>query len=560
MVCMDPTRLSRYDLGSYTRPITTSSPEAHSWFSRGLLWTYAFNHQAAADCFAHAAVADPSCAMAHWGVAFSLGPNYNKPWAAFESDERADAVARTHAAAKAALAAATDATPVEQALIQALQNRCPPTLPDDEGAAANAAYATAMQSVYAAHSTDLDIAALYADALMNLTPWALWDISTGLPAPGSHIQEILSILSAALATPTGHSHPGLLHLDIHAREMSPTPETAVPLAKLLGALVPDAGHLHHMPSHLYMLCGDYKAAMEANAAAVLADEKFFADCGGSEHGGFYTLYRCHDLHFLLYAGLFAGNEKVASGAAEKLAAAVPETLLRVRSPPMADWLEGFVAMRVHVLVRFGRWEEILALSPPDDGELYCTTLAMQHYAKGVASAALGDGAAAKRYQMQFEESRGRVPASRTVFNNACKDILGVAARLLDGEVKYRTGDVEGGLAALRAAVAADDALPYDEPWGWMQPTRHALGALLLEAGKVEEAKAVYAADLGLDDTLPRALRHPRNIWSLHGYHECLMRLGEADGEHAEVISEQLRQARAASDVNIVSSCFCRRNT
>jgi tetratricopeptide (TPR) repeat protein len=212
-------------------------------------------------------------------------------------------------------------------------------------------------------------------------------------------------------------------------------------------------------------------------------------------------------------------------------------------------------MRLHVLVRFGMWEELIALGLPHDPELYCVSTALTHYAKGVAYAATWrvDEALAERSRML--EAVSRVPDSRYLFNNTARDILAIGAAMLDGEIAYRAADYDTAWSELRRAIELDDTLPYDEPWGWMQPTRHAYGALMLEQGLVEEAASVYAADLGFDATLPRACQHPGNVWSLHGYHECLMRLGR--GAEAALIKPQLDAALAGADVEIKSSCFCR---
>ncbi|MYW15102.1 hypothetical protein GT039_05740, partial [Streptomyces sp. SID2955] len=289
-----------------------------------------------------------------------------------------------------------------------------------------------------------------------------------------------------------------------------------------------------------------------NTDAIAADEKFHARAGAMN---FYTLYRCHNLHFKIYGAMFLGRYQDAIETADRLEAAVPEELLRVQSPPMADWLEGFLAMRVHVLIRFGRWTDILALPLPSDTRLYCVTTAMLHYARGVALAATGRIEAAEAERALFREAVARVPETRTLFNNTCADILAIAAHMLDGELDYRRGAYEAAFAALRRSVELDDGLPYDEPWGWMQPTRHAYGALLLEQGLVTEAEAVYRADLGLDDTLPRPQQHPGNVWALHGFHECLVRLGRK--EEARLVAQQLKIAVALADVPVEASCFCR---
>lgn len=544
-----------YDLGGYHREIGTDHAEAGAWFDRGLIWSYAFNHEEAVACFERAVGADPSCAMAFWGIAYALGPNYNKPWEFFDDDDLRTTVARTHEAVARAQALAGSARPVERALIGALAHRYPDGQVIDAPAQTpvwSVRYADAMAGVYRDFGDDPDVAALYADALMNLTPWQLWDLRTGEPAPGSRAREAEEVLDRALADPAGLRHPGLLHLFIHLVEMSTAPERGLALADLLPALVPDAGHLQHMPSHLQVLCGDYRGAITANSRAIAADSRFLARSGPMN---FYTLYRAHNFHFRIYAAMLAGRSQIALETARQLEAAIPEQLLRVPSPPMADWLEGFLAMRVHVLIRFGRWSEILDLALPDDPELYCVTTAMLHYARGVALAATGrvDEAEAERDLMHATATR--VPVERMLFNNTCPDILAVAAALLDGEISYRAGRFDQAFADLRRAIDLEDALPYDEPWGWMQPTRHAYGALLLEQGQVAQALDVYAADLGVDDTLPRALQHPGNVWSLHGLHECLIRLDRP--AQARLVAQQLRIAAAGADVPIVASCFCR---
>ncbi|GGU92753.1 hypothetical protein GCM10010260_29370 [Streptomyces filipinensis] len=543
-----------YDLGSHGRRVTTSSTEAQTWFDRGLNWTYAFHHEEAVRCFEAAAAADPDCAMADWGVAYALGPNYNKPWEAFDERDLGRSVERAHAAVQRAHAKASGASPVEQALIGALRARYPRAqAPDVEDCSVwNADYADSMRAVHRSAADDLDVATLYADALMNLTPWQLWDIRTGGPARGSRTVEARSVLEQAITTEAGARHPGLLHMYIHLMEMSPTPEAALPVADRLRGLVPDAGHLQHMPSHLEVLCGDFRRVISDNTAAIAADEKFHARAGAMN---FYTLYRCHNYHFKIYGAMFLGRFQDATETADRLEAAVPEELLRVESPPMADWLEGFLAMRVHVLIRFGRWTDILRLPLPADAQLYCVTTAMLRYARGIALSATGRIDEADTERALFHDAASRVPQTRTLFNNTCADILAIAAQMLDGELDYRKGRYESAFAALRRSIELDDGLPYDEPWGWMQPTRHAYGALLLEQGLLKEAEAVYRADLGLDDTLPRPLQHPGNVWALHGLHECLMRLGRR-GE-ARIVAQQLKFAAAMADVPIEASCFCR---
>jgi tetratricopeptide (TPR) repeat protein len=541
-----------YDLGSYHRPIETPSPHAQLWFDRGMVWAYAFNHEEAIRCFDRALELDPDLAIARWGVAYSVGPNYNKAWDAFDPVDLAASLAR--ARMELGLAANGRASAVERGLIEALQERFPTGDPNDADAlhAGHAAYADAMAGLAEVYPDDIDVQALAADALVNLTAWALWDIRTGEPAPGSRVVEAKRILDDALATPAGREHPGVLHLYLHTMEMSATPQDALPAADLLRNLVPDAGHLQHMPSHIDVLCGDYCNSVVSNLSAVQADRQFVEREGPLN---FYSLYRAHNLHFIVYSAMFEGNSQAAHQAADELTGQLTPELLAIESPPMADWLEAFVPLRIHVLVRFGRWDELISEALPEDLDLYCSTAATIHYGRGVAHAAMGQLAQAHAERDGFREAYARIPDTRYLFNNTVHDILAIAAEMLDGEIDYREGRFDDAFAHLRRAIELDDSLPYDEPWGWMQPTRHAYGALLLEQGHVEEAAAVYAADLGLDPTLSRPCQHPNNVWSLHGYHECLQRLGRTD--EAGIIGQQLALARARADVSIVASCACR---
>ena len=541
-----------FDLGVYHRPTETSSAQAQVWFDRGLVWAYAFNHEEAIRCFERALEFDPDLAIARWGIAYSVGPNYNKAWEAFDPVDLTSSLTRAHTELQRA--GQGRAGPVERGLIAALQARFPTDDPEDAEALQSgmAAYADAMAALAVAHPSDVDVQALAADALVNVTAWALWDTSTGDPAAGSHVVEAKRILEDALATAVGRQHPGILHLYLHTMEMSAAPEDALPAADLLRDLVPDAGHLQHMPSHIDVLCGDYHSSVVANYAAVQADRRFVSREGPLN---FYSLYRAHDLHFIVYSAMFEGQSQVAFQSADELAGQLSAELLSIESPPMADWLEAFVPLRTHVLVRFGRWDELIAQPLPDDRDLYCTTATTIHYGRGIALAATGQLARARDEREAFAQAYDRIPASRYLFNNTSRDILAVAAELLNGEIAYREGHFDEAFSHLRRAVELDDALPYDEPWGWMQPARHAYGALLLEQGHVEEAAAVYAADLGLDHTLARCCQHPGNVWSLHGYHECLQRLGR--GAEAAIIGQQLALASARADVPIRASCACR---
>ncbi|WP_238367043.1 hypothetical protein [Mesobacterium pallidum] len=539
-----------YDLGPYRRPVTTQVPAAQTWWDRGLMWCYGFNHEEAIACFREALAADPSLAMAHWGIAWATGPNYNMPWAIYDEAGRAAALAAAHTATEAALAGADAAAPVEQALIAALPRRYPQATPAEEETMRgwDADFAAAMRDVHALFPEDLDTATIFADALMNLTPWQMWTLDG---APGPVTAETRAVLETALARPGGMAHPGLLHLYVHLMEMSPWPELALPQADVLRTLAPGAGHLVHMPSHIDIQVGDYAAALRANEAASRANMVYYDRMGAMN---LYTGYRIHDEHFAIYAALFLGAEAPAHAALARMQATVPEEMLRIESPPMADYFEAYLSMAPHILVRFGKWDQIVAMGYPEERALYCTLTAMIDYAKTVALSALGRVAEAETQMSRFEASKAAVPETRLLHNCRVVDLLDIATEMARGELAYRKGSYDVAFAHLRRAVALDDALPYDEPWGWMQPTRHALGALLLEQGRMEEAEKVYREDLGLAGALPRACQHPDNVWSLYGLMTCLDARAAPEAER-RLIAGKLAIAQARSD-GIAASCGC----
>ena len=541
-----------FDLGAHTRPITTTSSDAQRWFDRGLVWTYGFNHEEAVRCFQRALDADPGCAMAQWGIAYACGPNYNRSWDQIDPTTLATMLATAVDAVERATSMVAEASSVERALVGAIGARYQSTTPAADLWAWSDAYADAMRAVYAAFPDDLDVAALFAEALINRTPWKLWDLPTGHPAAGASTVEARAVLERAMAAPGGMTHPGVLHMYIHLMEMSPFPELALRASDWLRDLVPDSGHLRHMPTHIDVLCGHYYQVVASNSDAIVTDEKYREREGAMN---FYTLYRVHNFHFKLYGAMFLGQSEVALRTADDVIATIPPELLRVQTPSMADWLEGFMPVKMHVLIRFGKWQEIIDTPLPEDQELYCVTTAMIHYARGVALAATGHVNEAEEEQRRFVAAVGRVPDSRYLFNNVCLDILAIAAEMLAGELEYRKGNYDAAFERLSRSAARSDRLLYSEPWAWMQPPRHALGALLLEQGRVDEAAAVFGADLGLADTLPRAHQRPENVWALHGYHECLVRQGRLD--EAAAIRERLDAAAGRADVPVESSCYCR---
>ncbi|OJJ95067.1 hypothetical protein ASPACDRAFT_55410 [Aspergillus aculeatus ATCC 16872] len=547
-----------YNLGTYTRTVTTTSPAAQTWFTRGWQWAYSFNHEEALRCFETAIKHDPRCAMAHWGIAYSLGPNYNKAWAFFD---RADLAT----------------TAAEKALITALFPRFPrwsastgsaSTASDNSNfpidfARLNQAYADAMRIAYREHPDDIDITALLIEALMCISPRGLWNLTTGEPS-GRHTVEARHLIESAFATggPEAQHNPTLCHLYIHLMEMSPYPEIALPAADRLRRAAPDAAHLLHMPTHIDMAVGDYRRSVESNSDAIRADETYVAGCvaegrtGAGVGGALYVAYRVHNICAKLYSALIAGQFAVSMEAVRQLEGLVTEETLRIKSPPVADWVESFLGNRAHVLVRFGRWEEILGLQEPQDRELYCSTYATVLYAKGIALSALGRVEEAEAMQRRFDEARGKVPTTRIAsLPSKQVDVLAVGAQMLQGELEYRRGEVDQAFETLASAAELEDNLPYGDPPPWMQPVRHALGGLLLEQGRVAEAERVFREDLGMAEGFPRRKGRLNNVWGLHGLHECLVRqkkLGEA-----RLIEPARDLAMAAADVPIVTSCYCR---
>lgn len=544
------------NLGHYSRPITTVSPSAQTWFDRGLMWTYGFNHEEAILCFKNALEHDPDCAMAYWGIAYANGPFYNKPWEFYGAEETVQALATCYSATQNAVKRMANSTAAEQALIRALSHRYP--TPEVVSASAfiewEHEYARQMGLVYEHCPQDTDIIALYAEAMMNKTPWQLWDVHAGEPAKQADTVRILEVLETGLQLlqDTQQTHPGVYHMYIHAIEMSPYPEKGLKAADALRDLAPDSGHLCHMPSHIDLLCGHYQDAIVASHKAVKADNKYLARVGKY---GFYTTGCCHDMHLLMYAAMLSGQFRPALEAANGIETLLSEDVLRTEIPHLASTLEAYYSMKMHVLVRFGKWDEILAVPAPTDAKLYCVTQAMYHYARGIAYSVLGEIALAEAELEKLERAIERISPDRRFFNNKAQDVVTVGQAMLLGELTYRKGDSDKAFTYLRQAVYLDDNLAYTEPWAWMHPPRHALGALLLEQGKVEEAEQVYRADLGFDQTLSRPSQRPSNVWSLHGYVECL-RI-QANTAKLRILEPQLALALARTDVEINASCFCK---
>lgn len=550
--------MDRFDLGKHTKPVSTSSKDAQRWFNIGLNWCYGFNHEEGVKCFFKALEYDPECVMAHWGVAYGSGPFYNNVWRQFSEAEANEATKLGYDHLQRARSFAHTANSLENQLVEALAQRFqkPHCVTGEMFDQWDDGYANAMRGVYQGNMDDHDVAALFAEAMMTRASWQLWDVKTGLPTAKSNVLEALDVIERSIAIQNAAQepqHPAILHLHIHATEMSNEPEKAMASADILGTLCPDAGHMNHMPGHTYVLCGEYEKAKQASERAIRADD-MYVDYAGAFN--FYTTARCHDLHLMMYTCMFLGQFKPAMDAAEQMCATLSKEVLSVEGhPQLAITMEGYYSMKMHVLVRFGRWQDIVDAQMPDDPALYCVSTAMHHYAKGVANAALKNFAAAEMERAQFHAAVARIPDNRKFFNNTARATLSVGEKMLDGELEYHKGNHDAAFAHLRESVYRDDNLEYTEPWAWMHPPRHALAALLAEQGHFSEAEEVYRTDLGLNGKLQRCAQHPDNVWALHGLVECLRQRGETD-ERPE-LEANLVAALAKTDVPITSSCLCR---
>lgn len=514
------------NLGQHTRKITASSPDAQKYFDQGLILAYAFNHAEALKMFQEGIRLDANCAMCYWGVAYVLGPNYN---AAMDNAAVPDA----YAAAQKAMALAHDgkATELEHALIDAMVERYSKDVVENR-APLDLAYAEAMREVNKKFPNDADVLALLAESLMNLMPWNLW---TKDGKPTDNTPEILAALEAALKLNV--NHPGANHFYVHATEASSTPEMAVPAAERLATLVPDAGHLVHMPAHTYWRVGRYHDAAEVNKHAVHADEShnFTPDRIGISN---YSVgYYPHNIHFLFAAASMEGNSATALEAAHKLAATIP-----VEAYAVLPQFELFPPSTLFTQVRFGLWDEVLKEAQPPAQLKYTTGI--WHYARGMAQLRKGNVAEAQKELAQLNTlatSDEMAKLGLLSFSTAGQ-LLTIANHTLEGEIAGAQGDAAAQIKRLEEAVALQDALPYIEPPAWYFPVRQALGAALLKAGKPAEAEAVYREDLR---------QYPKNGWSLFGLAQSL----KAQGKDNADVQKQFADAWAHADVTLAGSQY-----
>ncbi len=550
--------MDRFNLGTHSRAISTASPEAQRWFDLGLNWCFGFNKNEGIKCFRKALETDPNCVMAHWGIAFGSGPFYNLTWREHGKDEANTATRIGFEHITAARAGSAKATDLENRLVEAMARRIqkPHSVSPEEFDRWDDDYAAEIRRIHYSDPNDQDVMALLVEALITRTPRRLWDVKTGVPAQNSDVIEALRVCDRAIELADRHGmkpHPAIVHLHIHALEMSNDPARAMRSADMLATMCPDAGHMNHMPGHVYMLCGDYGRAKAASERAIIADDMYLAYAGPLT---FYTVACAHDLHLMMYACMFMGRYRDAIDTANKMCRLLSKEVLSVKDRPKFTMsLEGYYSMKTHVMVRFGRWHEIIEEQLPDDPDLYLVSTAMHHYAKGIAYATLRSFEEADKERRRFHQSLGRIPSERRFFCNDAHAILAVGEKMLDGELEYHKGNYDAAFSNLRESVRRDDNLEYIEPWAWMHPPRHALAALLMEQGHFAEAEQTYRDDLGLSRGIQRCAQHPNNVWALHGLVECLKRRPEA--AELPALEKKLAVALAAADVPITSSCFCR---
>ena len=513
-------------LGDYSLPVTAANPQVQRWFDQAMVLTYGFNHQAAERSFLKALELDPQCAMCWWGAALVLGPHVH---AGMAPANNTAAWQRLQAATKVAPLA----TAWEQAFIQALAARYTEQPPADR-TALDQAYAGAMAKLVQQLPDQLDAATLYAESLMNLQPWDYWD-KNGKPT--GNTAKIVQLLEGIMAR--NGEHAGALHLYIHAVEASNEPERGVQAADRLRSLIPGSGHLVHMPAHIYARVGRWHDAVIANQRAIEADNNYLAACRPGP--GVYPLgYVPHNHHFLWFAATMTGNQQLALAAADSTSARTSDPQL-MRMAGM-EAMQNFAVTPLFAKVRFGQWQAILRTPEPAADLPYMR--AIWHYAQGIAALRTGDAKAAERHHVALLAlvDDPTIAAMKVWQRYSLKHGVAVAERTLAAELAWTNNHQDAAIAALRQAIQVEDELPYDEPPAWHAPVRQSLGAMLLEAGRAEEAEQAYRQELQ---------RNPENGWSLFGLQQAL-RVQDKTAE-ADQVAERYRQAWAHADIALASS-------
>jgi hypothetical protein len=503
-------------LGRLHHPIATRSAEAQQFFDQGLTLVYGFNHDEAVRAFRRAADLDPASPMPHWGIALALGPNIN-----LDVDPAREQAAYDEAQRAQALAAGAPAK--ERAYVAALAKRYSNDTHADLKALA-VQYTDAMRDLTREFPDDLDAATLYAESLMDLHPWQLWALD-GTPTEGT--EEIVAALESVLRRDP--MHVGANHYYIHAVEASRAPDRALASAKRLESLVPAAGHLVHMPAHIYMRTGDYQSAVTSNARAAEVDREYIRRTGAE--GVYPLMYYNHNLDFLASAAMMSGQLAEASRAADQLVANATPALAQM---PM---LEPFAAKKLYVLLRFARWDDVLRLPQPDAAHPILNTLS--HFGRGVAHAARGNAGEAENERTAYVDARKAVPPDTDWNYNKARNMLAMTDAVLDAWIARAKRDDTAAIDAWRRASAAEDTLNYDEPPDWFYPTRESLGAALLRATRLAEAEQVFRDDLS---------RNPRNGRSLFGLWQTLLLKGKDPARAAT--EKQFRDAWKHADVSL----------
>jgi tetratricopeptide (TPR) repeat protein len=513
-------------LGDFHRKATTSSAEAQKFFDQGMRFLWAFNHDESTRSFAQAAELDPSCAICYWGVALTVGPNYNLPMMA---EPRAKVAWEALGQAEKYSSQASQA---EQALIAALGKRYngPKVLDPSNEMPLFIGYAAAMRAVAKKFPNDLDAQTLYAEAMMNLNAWKLWTLD-GKPAPGT--TEIIATLESVLKRDP--RHPGANHYYIHAVEASPDPDRGVAAAQRLRGMMPAAGHLEHMPAHIMQRVGRYEEASEANRKGIAADLVYLAKTKPLDY--YNLVYTAHNYLFLAFSAAMEGRSEEAVKAARRAREFVADDL--IATMPGMDWP---FSEEYSVLVRFGRWDEMIAEPAPNPS--FKALSGGYLYAKATALAAKGRVAEGKRTVGELEMLAGELPAAAAAGFNTATDVLAVGALVAKARIADAEGELKEAINLLRQAIAKEDQLDYDEPADWFFPVRHLLGAELLRAGHAMEAEAVYRADLKL---------HPANGWALAGLSAALD--AEKKSSAAAKAKAEMESAWKNADVKLVSSAF-----
>ena len=567
-----------YDFGetsnySFVDLISCENDETRKMFILAYGHMLNYNHEEAIACFQKCTELDPKCAMAWWGIAYCLSSNYN--WT--------PGLGSGHDPIQQAMKLKDECTELEQDLIIALSKRHsaeardaadPSVLNMGNSVELNIAFAEAMEPLYEKYNGNLDVTAIYVEALMNLKAWQLWEKNTETgeitPADDNTLLLVKVLEDAFESSDEAKVHPALCHLYCHALELSPFPERALPAADVLRTRMPGLGHLVHMPSHIDAWVGQWKEAIDCNIAAVEADDRYVEITGNESQ--FYKFYRMHNHHFVVWCAMFDGQYETALKYARKAVDTLPagdansgvQFMLAGVIPMGAIFLESYVTMPWHVMIRFGKWDEILNEPLHSDKDVFPAAIATQHYARGVAYASLGMIQEAEAEQKLFKQAlQNPALAGRVLHNNLMYQdpsdgpcILLVNDAILDGEIEYRrqylakergeNADFTVAFNHLRRGVNLSLNLAYNEPWGQMQPVRHILGALLLEQGEVEEAEEVYRADIEL---------WKDNMWGLLGLKLCLEARGDDSGE-LEQVTALFKERSSRADIIPTRTCFC----